>query len=101
MVCQYLGMSQASPVDCWLCGRALGRKVEWHHPVPKSRGGRETVPLHPICHRTLHATFSNAELAKIGEDCEELTTNAEIARFLKWIARKPADFHAPTAKRAR
>jgi hypothetical protein len=50
---------------CWLCGRPLGHRVEWHHPLPKSRGGRETVPLHPICHRTIHAHLSNAELARL------------------------------------
>jgi len=47
----------ASP-PCWLCGRPLGRKVERHHPVPKSRGGRATVAVHPICHCALHAIYS-------------------------------------------
>ena len=49
---------------CWLCERPLGERVEWHHPVPKSRGGRMTVAVHPICHRTIHATLSNAQLAR-------------------------------------
>lgn len=92
-------MSRERPEHCWLCGRELGRKLEWHHPVPKSRGGRETVALHPICHRTLHATFTNAELARIGDDREALLLKPEIARFLRWISGKPADFHAPTARR--
>lgn len=84
---------------CWLCRRPLGVRVEWHHPVPKSRGGRETVPLHPICHRTLHAHFANAELASQGGEREGLVAHAEIARFLAWIANKPPDFHAPTRRR--
>ncbi len=84
---------------CWLCVRPLGRKVEWHHPVPKSRGGRETQAVHPICHCTLHATFSNVELARLGADVEGLRARAELAAFLRWIAGKPPDFHAPTAKR--
>jgi hypothetical protein len=42
----------------WLCGRAHGRRVERHHPVPKSRGGRATVAVHPICHCALHAIYS-------------------------------------------
>lgn len=87
------------PGFCWLCARPLGRKVEWHHPVPKSRGGRETEAVHPICHRTLHATFTNVELARLGADGEVLRARAELAAFLRWIARKPPDFHAPTAKR--
>ncbi len=40
---------------CWLCARPLGRRVERHHPIPKSRKGRETVPVHPICHRVITA----------------------------------------------
>jgi hypothetical protein len=88
----------AAPSSCWLCGRALGRKVEWHHPWPKSRGGRETVPVHPICHRTIHATFSNAELARMTEDGAPLQTDERIGTFLGWIAGKPPDFHAPTRR---
>jgi hypothetical protein len=86
---------------CWLCGRALGRLREWHHPVPKSRGGREVVALHPICHRTLHATFDNAELARFGADPTELRARPPIARFVASVAGKPADFHARTAPRKR
>ena len=86
----------AEIVPCWLCLRPLGKRVEWHHPVPKSRGGRERVPIHPICHRTLHACFSNAELERIGGELVELRRDPAIARFLTWIANKDADFHAPT-----
>lgn len=86
---------------CWLCQRPLGRRVEWHHPVPKSRGGRETVPVHPICHRTLHATFANAELARKGHDAAALRQDPAIARFVAWVDDKPSDFHAPTSKRRR
>ncbi|WP_395394660.1 HNH endonuclease [Novosphingobium sp. BL-8A] len=84
---------------CWLCGRALGTRVEWHHPVPKSRGGRETVALHPICHRTIHATFSNAELARMAPRAEALLEAEAMRRFVAWVATKPPEFHAPTARR--
>lgn len=84
--------------DCRLCRRPLGRRVEWHHPVPKSRGGRETVPLHPICHRAIHANFSNVELARNGE-VEALRDHPAVVKFLTWIAGKPPDFHARTAGR--
>ncbi|PEQ13452.1 HNH endonuclease [Novosphingobium sp. PC22D] len=94
-------MEEPDQGTCWLCERPLGRRVEWHHPVPKSRGGRVTEPLHPICHRTLHVTFTNAELARFGADRSRLREHAAIARFLKWIAKKPPDFHAPSAARRR
>ncbi|WP_132385203.1 HNH endonuclease [Novosphingobium sp. PhB165] len=84
---------------CWLCGRPLGWRIEWHHPVPRSRGGRVTVPLHPICHRAIHATFGNAELARLPSEPAVLLANAGIARFVRWVAAKPPDFHAPTARR--
>ena len=79
----------------------MGHRVEWHHPVPKSRGGRETVAVHPICHRTLHATMTNAQLARGGADPAALRAHPAIARFVGWIADKPADFHAPTRGRRR
>lgn len=90
----------ADPEDaCWLCARPLGRRTEWHHPVPKSRGGREVVPVHPICHRTIHATLTNIQLAKLGAQAQGLRGDPAIVRFLDWIASKPPDFHARTIKR--
>lgn len=65
-------------------------------PLAEKPGGRETVPLHPICHRTLHVTFANAQLARIGQNAAALRADPAIARFLAWIARKPPDFHART-----
>lgn len=82
--------------QCWLCSRPLGARVEWHHPVPKSRGGRDKVPIHPICHRTLHRRYSNTELERISSDLATLRADPEIARFLAWIEGKDPDFHAPT-----
>jgi hypothetical protein len=54
------------------------------------------VALHPICHRTIHAALSNADLARRGATAEGLRDVPPIARFLAWIADKPPDFHAPT-----
>ncbi len=88
-----------APAACALCGRALGAKIEWHHVVPKSEGGRDTEPLHPICHRAIHAALSNAELARLGT-LEAVRAEPAIARFLAWVVDKPPDFHAPT-RRAR
>lgn len=93
-------MPEDEAPSCWLCSRPLGARIEWHHPVPKSRGGREKVAIHPICHRTLHARFSNAELERIGGDLAALRADPEIARFLIWIEKKPPDFHAPTHRRS-
>jgi hypothetical protein len=90
----------AAPLPCALCERPLGARVEWHHLVPKSEGGRETAPVHPICHRTIHATLPNAELARSFSDPVALRSHEGIARFLRWVADKPPDFHA-AVRRAR
>lgn len=87
----------APPDRCALCARPLGRRIEWHHVVPRSQGGRDTVPLHPICHRTIHASASNADLARMA-GLDALREREEVRRFLTWIADKPPDFHAPTRR---
>jgi len=83
---------------CWLCERPLGRKVQQHHTVPKAKKGRATVAVHPICHRAIHANFTNARLSRIGEDRAALLEDEALAKFVDWIADKPPDFHAPTRR---
>ena len=56
------------------------------------------MPVHPVCHRKIHAHFSNAELARQNGEREPLLARPEIAKFLRWIADKPPDFHAPTRR---
>jgi hypothetical protein len=91
--------SSEEPQPCFLCARPLGRRVEWHHAVPKSRGGRETVPVHPICHRAIHAALSNKELERGYATAEALRGHAEVAKFVAWVAGKEPDFHAPTRRK--
>ena len=79
-----------------MCGRPLGSRIEWHHPVPRSRGGRETVPVHPICHRAIHAAVPNKELERGYASAEALRAHPEIGRFVRWVEGKHPDFHAPT-----
>lgn len=57
------------------------------------------MPLHPICHQAIHANFSNVELARNGGTADALRQNPNVAKFLKWIDGKPADFHARTEGR--
>ena len=83
---------------CFLCLRPLGQRVEWHHPVPKSRGGKKTAPVHPICHRFIHATFTNKELERSFSSPEALRAHPDVARFIAWVGEKDPDFHVPTRK---
>ncbi|MFC4348972.1 HNH endonuclease [Kordiimonas lipolytica] len=81
---------------CPLCDRPLGQAVEMHHLIPKSQGGRETIPLHPICHRKIHALFNEKELAKRFSTIEALRQSEEISLFIEWLKGKPADFYRKT-----
>ncbi len=91
----------APPVPCWLCGRPVGKTIVWHHPVPKSRGGRDTVPMHSICQQTLVATFTNSELQRFGMDVEGVLANPAVRKFVDWVANKDPDFTATIAKKQR
>ena len=91
----------APVVPCWLCGRPSGKTIVWHHPVPKSRGGRDVVPMHPICQQTLIANFTNSELQRYGMDVEGLLANPTVRKFVDWVAGKEPDFTATTAKKKR
>ena len=61
-----LHQTDEAPV-CALCGRPVPPDVPQsrHHLVPKLKGGKngETVLLHHICHKEIHASLSEAELA--------------------------------------
>ena len=88
-------------VPCWLCGRPTGKNIVWHHPVPKSRGGRDVVPMHPICQNTIITTFTNSELQRFGMDVQGLLDNPSVRKFVDWVANKDPDFNAAIAKKQR
>ena len=80
---------------CPLCERPLGSRVERHHVVPKSKGGTMLVGLHPICHRKIHKLFTNADLARIAT-IDGLKDTPEMAKFIRWVRKRPPDFHSRT-----
>ncbi|MCA6364376.1 MAG: hypothetical protein IM638_15170 [Bacteroidetes bacterium] len=83
---------------CALCKRPLGSNWNVHHLIPKTFGGRVTVPMHRICHSKIHSVFTERELLKQYHTIEALLTHDAIAGFVKWVQNKHPDFHAPTAK---
>lgn len=89
------------PVPCWLCGRPTGTTIVWHHPIPKSRGGRDVVPMHSICQQTLITNFTNSELQRHGMNVEGLLDNPNVRKFVDWVANKDPDFTATIAKKQR
>ncbi|MDA0187112.1 HNH endonuclease [Roseicyclus sp.] len=89
------------PPICPLCDRPIPQdaKQSLHHLTPKLRGGKggPVVLLHQICHNEIHATLSEAELARSYNTVDALRAHPRLAAFLAWIAKRPADFHAKTA----
>ena len=81
---------------CALCGRPIPNGVPQsaHHLIPKLKGGKggPTVLLHHICHKEIHATLSEAELARGYSTPEALRGHPRLAKFAKWVAKRPPDF---------
>ena len=99
-------VAPALPAHCPLCSRLLvpGRSVDEHHLIPKSQGGKSaenTAQVHRICHRKIHATFSERELAKDFNTWSALQAHPEIATFIAWLANKPPTFYDNSRKPAR
>lgn len=87
---------------CPLCGRPIPlSQRDAHHLVPRSRGGTETQVLHRICHRQVHALFSETELARQYATVGALLAHPDMARFVHWVQTKPPDFMERTRKSAR
>lgn len=79
---------------CQLCQRSVPyRLITLHHLLPKQKGGKADVrmPLCKPCHKQIHATFSNGDLAKSYTTIESLCTAPQLQPFLKWIRKQKPD----------
>ena len=85
---------------CALCGRAIppNAKQSLHHLVPKLRGGKggPTVLVHQICHNEIHASASEAELARLWNTPDALRRHPRLERFIRWVSKRPPGFHSKT-----
>ena len=86
---------------CPLCLRPIpaGVKQSLHHLVPKLKGGKggPTVLLHQICHNEIHASLTEAELAREWNSVEKLRAHPRLAKFIAWVAKKPPGFYRRSA----
>ncbi|MEO7937016.1 MAG: HNH endonuclease [Burkholderiaceae bacterium] len=94
-------VSSQAPI-CPLCNRLIPTaQQDKHHLVPRSRGGTHTEVMHRICHRQLHALFSETELARSYATVDALLAHPEVARFVAWVRQKPPDFMERTRRSSR
>ncbi len=88
---------------CPLCTRPLAEPVNRHHLLPVSRGGKgsPTLLMHKICHSKIHAVLSEKELERSYDTIEKLQAQEEIAKFIKWVSKKPPEFYDGSVKMKR
>ncbi len=88
---------------CALCGRPIPADAprSLHHLIPKLKGGARgpTVLLHHLCHKEIHATLSEAELAREYSTPEALRAHPRLARFIAWVSKRPPHFLSRVPKR--
>lgn len=92
---------------CPLCERPIpvDAPSSLHHLIPKLKGGKggPTVLMHHICHREVHASLSEADLARTYNTPEALRAHPRLAKFVKWVAKRPPGFASkiPGKRRSR
>lgn len=80
--------------NCPICKRELGStNVDLHHLIPKTFKGKELVALHRICHRKIHATFTERELLHYYHTIDRILENEHIQAFVKWVSKKDPAFY--------
>ncbi len=90
------------PQKCALCGRSV-RELTAHHLVPRSqhrriakRTGRtveelraDTVDLCQPCHRMVHKTLTEKELASDWQSIDKLRQHPQLQTFVEWVSKQP------------
>lgn len=101
-------MSDTGPYPlCPLCERPIPPDVpqSQHHLVPKLKGGKggPTVLLHHICHKEIHASLTEAELARSYDSITALRAHPRLEKFIAWVRKRPPEFQSrvPSKRRSR
>tara|TARA_B100001057_G_scaffold384231_1_gene390645 strand:+ start:648 stop:935 length:288 start_codon:yes stop_codon:yes gene_type:complete len=90
---------------CPFCERSIPKGVpqSLHHLIPRSKGGKggETVLLHHQCHKEIHATLNAGELARQFNTVQALKTHPRLAKYIKWVSKRPPSFLSRTKMKRR
>jgi len=80
-------MTATQTHDCPLCNREVP-EVSDHHLKPRSRGGKDTLPICLDCHKSIHAFFTNKELDETYHTVEALLGHEKFAKHIKWLSKQ-------------
>ena len=69
-----------------------GGHVNEHHLVPKTFKGKETIPVHIVCHTKIHSVFTERELLNHYHTVERIREHPEMEKFINWISKKEPDY---------
>lgn len=86
-------------LTCELCERIVPELSE-HHLIPKQKGGKhlDTAMLCEMCHKQIHALYTNRELAARLHSIKRLKSDDNIRKYLNFIVRLPGDTVIPIKK---
>jgi len=99
-------------IVCSFCGRVVSRNKR-HHLIPKMKHNKRMKRLHTReelneqvdscspCHKHVHATFTEKELAETFNTIDKLLAHPDIRKFVEWVSTKPADFEVRTRQAVR
>jgi len=73
--------------ECVLCGREAD--LQEHHLIPRSRKGKITTSVCDDCHKQIHALFDCKTLETTMNSVGALTSNENVLKFVKWVAKRP------------
>jgi hypothetical protein len=88
-------------IRCELCQRRVPpRLITLHHLVPKHKGGKadDRTSLCKPCHKQIHATFGNTDLARVNATIDSLRQAPLLQPFLKWIRKQSPDRNFRTVR---
>jgi hypothetical protein len=88
-------------IRCELCRRRVPpRLITLHHLVPRQKGGKadDRTPLCRPCHKQIHATFGNTDLARVYATIQALREASLLQPFLRWIRKQSPDRNFRTVR---
>ena len=81
---------------CVFCLRHVA--TNQHHVVPRSKGGKLTVPTCRDCEDFIHRNLSHTDLRDRFPTVEAMQAYEPYQRFLKWLRKQQPHARFPSAR---